>query len=51
MNLQEYAAYDALGLARLVERREVSPRELAETALEAIEAWRDRKPPIHVGRG
>jgi amidase len=38
MNLQEYAGYDALGLARLVERREVSPRELAETALEAIEA-------------
>jgi hypothetical protein len=37
MNLQEYAGYDALGLARLVERREVS--------------WRDRKPPIHVGRG
>ncbi len=38
MNLQEYAGYDALGLTRLVERREVSPRELAETALEAIEA-------------
>src|SRR5579871_322313 len=38
MNLGEYASYDALGLARLVERREVSPRELAATALQAIEA-------------
>ncbi len=38
MNLAEYAAHDALGLARLVERREASPRELAETALRAIEA-------------
>jgi len=38
MNLDEYAGYDALGLARLVERKEVSPRELAATALKAIEA-------------
>jgi amidase len=38
MNLAEYAAYDATGLARLIERREVSPRELAATALKAIEA-------------
>jgi amidase len=38
MKLDEYAGYDALGLARLVERREVSPRDLAETALKAIEA-------------
>jgi len=38
MNLDEYASYDALGLARLVERKEVSPRELAATALAAIEA-------------
>ena len=38
MNLDEYASYDALGLARLVERKEVSPRELAATALQAIEA-------------
>src|SRR5258708_33031836 len=38
MKLEEYAEYDALGLARLVERREVSPRDLAETALKAIEA-------------
>ena len=38
MNLAEYSSHDALGLARLVERREVSPRELAETALKAIEA-------------
>jgi len=38
MNLDEYAGYDALGLARLVERKETSPRELAATALAAIEA-------------
>ena len=37
MNLAEYAAQDATGLARLVERREVSPRELAGCALKAIE--------------
>ena len=37
MNLQEYAGHEALGLAQLVERREVS--------------LRDRKPPIHIGRG
>ena len=37
MNLAEYAAQDATGLARLVQRREVSPRELAATALKAIE--------------
>ena len=44
MKLDEYAGYDALGLARLVQRREVSPRELAETALKAIEAV---NPKIH----
>jgi amidase len=38
MNLAEYAALDATDLARRVARREVSPRELAETALAAIEA-------------
>jgi amidase len=38
MTLAEYAAKDALGLAELVQRREVSPRELAETALAAIAA-------------
>ena len=37
MKLAEYAAYDALGLAELVRSREVSPRELRETALRAIE--------------
>jgi len=37
MNLAEYAAQDATGLARLVEHREVSPRELAGCALKAIE--------------
>src|SRR6059036_2847680 len=38
MNLNEYAKYDALGLAELVSRRHVSPKELAETAARAIEA-------------
>lgn len=38
MNLEEYSRYDALGLAQLVQKRKVSPRELAQTALKAIEA-------------
>ena len=38
MTLAEYAAHDGLGLARLVARREVTPRELAATAMRAIEA-------------
>src|SRR5262245_10103759 len=36
MKLSEYCTYDALGLAELVARKEVSPRELAETAAHAI---------------
>jgi amidase len=36
MNLAEYAAYDALGLAELVARKQVTPKELARTAAEAI---------------
>lgn len=36
MKLAEYARYDAVGLADLVRRREVSPRELAQTAAKAI---------------
>jgi amidase len=42
MNLAEYAAYDALGLAELVAKRQVSPKELANTALAA----RDKVDPI-----
>src|SRR5881396_1190320 len=38
MNIDEYAKYDALGLAELVSGRHVAPRELAETAARAIEA-------------
>lgn len=38
MKLAEYARHDALGLAELVARREVTPRELAATAARAIEA-------------
>ncbi len=37
MNLHEYAQYDGLGLAELVRRKEVQPRELADLALQAIE--------------
>jgi amidase len=38
MNLPEYARYDGLGLAELLARKEVSAKELAETALRAIQA-------------
>ena len=38
MNLAEYAKYDGLGLAELVVKKDVSSRELALTALEAIKA-------------
>lgn len=36
MELHEYAAYDGLGLADLVRTRQVTPRELARCALQAI---------------
>ena len=38
MNLAEYASYDALGLAELVAKKQVSPKELALTAAKAIAA-------------
>ena len=38
MKLDEYARYDALGLANLVRRGEVTPGELAALAAQAIEA-------------
>lgn len=38
MTLSEYAAYDALGLAELVAKKQVSPRELARIAATAIDA-------------
>lgn len=37
MNLTEYATYDALGLAELVAKKEVSPKELALAAVAAKE--------------
>lgn len=37
MRLSEYAQYDGLGLAELVRKRQVSARELATVALEAID--------------
>src|SRR5690606_20876266 len=36
MRLDEYAKYDGLGLAYLLKKKELSPKELIETALEAI---------------
>src|SRR5262249_44677823 len=38
MNLSDYAAYDAMGLAELVSKKDVTPKELAETAARAIDA-------------
>ncbi len=35
---KEYAAYDALGLGELIARKDVTPREVLEAALERIEA-------------
>ncbi|MBY0508724.1 MAG: amidase [Rhodospirillaceae bacterium] len=37
MNLAEYSAADAVGLAELVRKKQVSPQELAKTALAAID--------------
>jgi amidase len=37
MNLTEYARYDGLGLAELVAKKQVTPKELAATAAKAIE--------------
>lgn len=37
MSLSSYSAYDALGLAALVKAREVSPRELVETAFTRLD--------------
>jgi glutamine phosphoribosylpyrophosphate amidotransferase len=38
MSVAEYASYDAVGLAELVRKREVSPTELVEAAIERIES-------------
>ena len=37
MKLEDYAKYDGLGLANLVRRREVTPSELVDCAIKAIE--------------
>ena len=34
--MQDYEAYDGLGLAELVARREVKPEELLEAAIERV---------------
>lgn len=41
MNLKEYASYDGLGLAALIAKKELTPKELAQTALKAINAVDD----------
>lgn len=38
MNLKEYASFDGIGLSELVKKKEVSPKELAALAAEAIDA-------------
>jgi amidase len=38
MNIREYSEYDALGLAELIAKRQVSAKELAQTTAAAIEA-------------
>jgi amidase len=42
MNLREYATFDGLGLAELVRKKQVAPKELAETAARAIDAVNPR---------
>jgi amidase len=42
MRPEEYMAFDGLGLAELVHRREVAPAELVEAAIERIEALNPR---------
>jgi amidase len=44
MQLAEYAKHDALGLAELVAKKQVTPKELAKTAAKAIEAI---NPKVH----
>jgi amidase len=36
ISLQEYSSYDGLGLAELVARKDVTPRELLDAALQAV---------------
>ena len=42
MKPEEYVEFDAMGLAALVHRGEVTPRELTEAAIERIEALNPR---------
>ena len=42
MNLEDYARHDGLGLAALVRKREVSPRELCRLALDGVAAVNPR---------
>ena len=37
MIIDNYSSYDGLGLAELVKRREVSPEDLVDSALDAVE--------------
>jgi amidase len=42
MIIKEYSRYDGLGLAELVRRREVSPEDLVDSAIDAIERLNPR---------
>lgn len=42
MKLEEYASFDALGLAELVRQREVTARELCESMLEGVDMVNER---------
>ena len=41
MRIEEYLQYDAMGLASLVRRRQVSPSELCDIAIQQIESLND----------
>ena len=44
MKLSEYTSLDGLGLAELIAKRQVSPKEVAQTAARAIDQSRLEKP-------
>ena len=46
MKLEEYSAYDGLGLAELIRNGEVSASEVAQAAIDAIHRNETRYPPV-----
>lgn len=47
MTIADYSDYDGLGLAELVRKREVSPRDLVEAAIRRIERHDDLNAVVH----